>query len=190
MAMYTIGGATVEFIESYKEHADRGCYLVRAKRTGHYSDGSGSNSIGEILHLDDRRTEGWSPVADFRADDGIGELMDAAAAAPDGTPKKAAFLLNFYWPRMFDKKGKPIRRLAGFHRPAAPAPARRARPALVNDFAALLRGDAGGKRKPRHMARLLVVPAASLVFDNATGQWQTIPDEHYSSRAAQLSNDS
>lgn len=109
MAIYNRFGAPVEIIEAYRGH-DRGggFYLAKVKRIGAYPDGSGSNNIGEIEHLQDRTAKGWSCAAELRADDGLREINDACQAAPEGKPENPGKIMNYYWPRCFDKKGNWI----------------------------------------------------------------------------------
>ncbi len=62
--LYVNGGATVEIVECYRGH-DRGggFFLVKLRRTSPYYDGSGADSVGEIMHEDDRTAKGWSAAS-------------------------------------------------------------------------------------------------------------------------------
>lgn len=110
MAIYTRHGAEVEIVGTYKKWAERGCYLVKAIQKTAYPDGSGKDRIGKSAFSEDCKSEGFASSKDFVADDGIREIYDTCAKAPDLSPTESRipWIMNYYWPHMFDKKGKPI----------------------------------------------------------------------------------
>lgn len=108
MTIYTRGGAPVELIEVYRGTYHRqGFTLFKAKQTGPYPDGSGTKSIGTILHADDRTAHGWLCIGDLSAEGGIREIFDTADKIKDSPkPKNWGEIMNYYWPNWFDKTGR------------------------------------------------------------------------------------
>ena len=113
--LYLNGGATAEIVECYRGHEKElqgGFFLIKIKRTSAYHDGSGSKSIGEIVHADDRTSKGWTTTGDLRADGGLREIHEACDKAPEGSPENPGPIMHYYWPRCFDKKGNWIEKAA------------------------------------------------------------------------------
>ncbi len=106
MAIYNRFGALVEIISAWHPKNHPGFFLAKAKYLSAYPDGSGADMIGKILS-GDKISGGWLPIYEFRADDGAVEVSKACEEKKiSKAPENASKLLNYYWPRLFDKNGK------------------------------------------------------------------------------------
>lgn len=95
MTVYSGSGAPLQLTARFD--VDGGMfYLVQAKTTGTYPDGSGC--VGLQLHATDRTAKGWFPASDLRADDGWREIMAAVHALPvtQLPAKEANKILKYY----------------------------------------------------------------------------------------------
>jgi hypothetical protein len=117
MAIYTLGGAPVQIVaaeqrrrwwamfngrskvwdkqptpnqlKGAKEVEEFDIWWVKARQVGAYPDGSGAANIGQLVSSCERKHDGWIPFTEFRANDGIAEIIaecemkrdDAARAA-------------------------------------------------------------------------------------------------------------
>lgn len=100
MTIYTFGYAPIEITKAF--NMGGGLYFIQAKLTGHYQDGSGK--IGEQLHANDKTAKGWFPNTELRADDGIREINEACAKAPQESPGNLLIvdLIEYYGINWFE----------------------------------------------------------------------------------------
>ena len=92
MTIYTQFYAPIEITAAFDMGG--GLYFIKAKLIGHYQDGSGV--IGEQLFADDATAQGWFPNIELKATDGIREINDACAAAPQEKPTHLVDLFQYY----------------------------------------------------------------------------------------------
>ena len=78
MTIYTQGYAPIEITKAF--NMGGGLYFIQATLAGTYQDGSGK--VGTQIHANDTTAHGWFHNTELRATDGIREINDVCAKAP------------------------------------------------------------------------------------------------------------